>query len=112
MPLVKDHVCSECTKPRKPQPGQPDVTNAKPCKMVVIDGAVMGPVVFFPKYSLFIYQLISDFYSIVLLKTAPMTYAMLEVVHFVNNMNKSMVQGIIFDLWQFYNINYIIDAVL
>ncbi|KAF9470336.1 hypothetical protein BDN70DRAFT_902190, partial [Pholiota conissans] len=44
MPLAKEHSCSECTKPRKPQPDQPNIVNAEPCKMVVIDGAVMGPV--------------------------------------------------------------------
>jgi len=46
--LVQDHSCSscsECTKPYKPLAGEPEIEDASPVKMVVMDGIVMGPVV-------------------------------------------------------------------
>jgi len=45
MPLVQDHSCSECTKPYKPLADEPEIEDASPVKMVVMDGIVMGPVV-------------------------------------------------------------------
>ncbi len=69
--MVKEHSCSECTKPRKSPPGQPDIVDAIPCKMVVIDGAVMGPVVYF-QLIYTIYSFTDYLNSIVLLEIASM----------------------------------------
>ena len=49
MPLAGDHSCSECTKPYKPTSNQDpkEVEDAEPVKIIVMDGIVMGPLVFF-----------------------------------------------------------------
>ena len=47
IPLAQKHECSECTQPFKPCQGQDAPENALPVKMIVMDGIVMGPTVFF-----------------------------------------------------------------
>ena len=49
MPLVEGHSCDECTKPYKPGIDEDPILaeQAAPVKLVVMDGIVMGPVVYF-----------------------------------------------------------------